>query len=257
MVRRILLVSIVAFLVLCVAGTAFLSWAAKRAEPLYSGEVAAAGLQGAVKVRFGPHAVPTIEARSLEDMLFAQGFLVASERMWQMDLMRRLATGRLAEVLGRDALPADRMFRTLGLARAARESFQALEGPYRGMLESYAAGVNAYREQAAAHLPLEYLIGRFEPAVWTSEDSLAIVEYMSWVLSFNAREELVFLALATRLGPERARELFPTDEGIPGPRPATEVFTDSAGLLAHFDDLLAMPARWGLPTPGAASNAWA
>lgn len=257
MVRRILLVTFAALLALCVVAGAFLLWSAKRAEPAYSGEIVAAGLNSPVKVRFGPHAVPTIEAETLEDLLFAQGFQVASERMWQMDLMRRLATGRLAEVLGEDALATDRMFRTIGLGRAARESFAALEEPYLGMLLSYTAGVNAYREQAADRLPVEYLIGRFEPAPWTGEDSLAIGEYMSWVLSFNAREELVFMALAARLGPERAREFFPTDEGIPGPEPAIDAFVDSAGLVERFDELLTMPALWGLPIPGAASNAWA
>lgn len=257
MVRRILRISLAALVIVCVVGGGFLLWSAKRAEPSYSGEVAAEGLASNVSVRYGPNAVPTIEAESLEDLLFAQGYLVASERMWQMDLMRRLATGRLAEVLGEGALAADRLFRTVGLGRAAQESFEALEEPYRGMLEAYAAGVNAYRAQAAGRLPVEYTITRFEPAPWTPEDSLAIAEYMSWMLSFNVREELVFMRMAARLGPERARELFPADEGVPGAEPATEAFTDSAGLLERFDELLAMPARWGLPTPGAASNAWA
>ncbi len=257
MVRRILLFALAAAVLLCLLGGAFLGWAAKRAEPTYSGEITATRLASPVKVRFGPNAVPTVEAQSLEDLLFAQGYLVASERMWQMDLMRRLASGRLAEVLGEDALAVDRMFRTFGLMQAAKASFEALEEPYRGMLEDYVAGVNAYREQAADRLPLEYLIARFEPAPWTPVDSLAIAEYMSWMLSFNAREELVFMRMAARVGPERARELFPTDEGIPGPEPASEAFTDSAELLERFDELLTLPARWGLPTPGAASNAWA
>ena len=257
MVRRILLASLAAILVLCVAALAYLTWAAKQAEPLYSGEVTAAGLSRPVQVRFGPHAVPTIEAETLQDLLFAQGFVVASERMWQMDLMRRLATGRLAEVFGKDALAADRMHRTIGLGRAARESFQTLDEPERGLLLSYAAGVNAYREQAVGRLPVEYLISRFEPAPWTPEDSLAIGEYMSWSLSFNARQELIFLALAARLGPQRARELFPTDKGIPGPEPDAAAFANAADLVEQLDELLALPTRWGLPTAGAASNAWA
>jgi acyl-homoserine lactone acylase PvdQ len=257
MVRRILLISVTAIVIVCVVGGGFLLWSAKQAEPSYSGEVALEGLASNVSVRFGPNAVPTIEAESLKDLLFAQGYLVASERMWQMDLMRRLASGRLAEVFGEGALATDRMFRTFGLAQAARASFEALEEPYRVMLEAYAAGIEAYREQASGRLPVEYLIARFEPDPWTPEDSLTIAEYMSWMLSFNKREELVFMRLAARLGPERARELFPTDEGIPGPQPAAETFRDSAKLLERFDELLTMPARWGLPTPGAASNAWA
>jgi len=260
MVRRILFVSLAVLVTLCIAALVFLFWSAKEAEPDYSGKLTMAGLKGRVEVRFGPYAVPTIEAETLDDLLFAQGFLVASERMWQMDLMRRLARGRLAEVLGEKALPADRMFRTLGLGRAARESYEALGEPYAGVLRAYAAGVNAYREQAAGHLPVEYLISRFEPAPWTPEDSLAISEYMSWMLSFNAREELVYLTMAAKLGPEQAAELFPTDEGVPAPQPPAEDLAASTSLIRsidRIDRLLAMPARWGLPTPGAASNAWA
>ncbi|MCG6862609.1 MAG: penicillin acylase family protein [Chromatiaceae bacterium] len=257
MVRRILLVSLAALFALCIAVAAYLVWAAKRSEPVYSGTVEAAGLNNPVKVRFGPHAVPTIEAETLQDLLFAQGFLTAAERMWQMDLMRRLATGRLAEVLGVEALATDRMFRTLGLGQAARESFSALRDSERDLLESYTAGVNAYRKHAANRLPVEYLIARFEPSPWAAEDSLAIGEYMSWLLSFNAREELIFMRMAAKLGPERARELFPTDEGILAPEPAAEVFASSDAPVERLGELLAMPAVWGLPVPGAASNAWA
>ena len=257
MVRRLLRYSLAAVVVLLLVASGFLFWSAKRAEPVYSGELEVAGLTSPVRVRFGPHAVPTVEAETLEDLLFAQGFLTASERMWQMDLMRRLATGRLAEMFGEDAVATDRLFRFLGLGRAAQEALEVVEEPVRGLLLAYAAGVNAYRDQAAGRLPLEYLISRFEPAPWKPVDSLAIGEYMSWLLSFNAREELVFMRMAARVGPDKARELFPTDEGIPGPEPAAALFADGAHLADRFDELLATPARWGLPVPGAASNAWA
>ena len=94
-------------------------------------KISVPGLAELVTVRFGPHAVPSIEAGTIEDALFAQGYVVAAERMWQMDLMRRLAQGRLAEVLGEDALPADRFFRTIGFGAAARRSLAELEAPYR------------------------------------------------------------------------------------------------------------------------------
>jgi penicillin amidase len=230
---------------------------AKLAEPSYSGEVRLSGIHAQVHVRFGPHAVPSIEAENIEDLLFAQGYILASERMWQMDLMRRLATGRLSEVMGEDTLGVDRLFRTIGLGRAADASFNALEEPYRRYLEAYAAGVNAYEADAAWRPPLEYLIARFRPAPWRPQDSLAIGEYMAWVLSFNARAELVYLRLAARIGPKRALELFPADEGIPAPAYARDLPDYAADFAPAFDRLLAQPARWGLPVPGAASNAWA
>lgn len=257
MARRILLVSLAVLLGLAVVGVSLLLWAAKRAEPSYGGEIAAAGLTSPVKVTYGPRAVPTIEAESLDDLLFAQGFVVASERMWQMDLMRRLAYGRLSEVFGEDTLAIDRMFRTFGLGRAAEESFESLGPRDRDLLASYAAGVNAYQKHAAVRLPVEYLLTGFAPAPWNGADSLAIGEYMARMMSFNAREELVFMRMAARVGPDMARELFPTDEGIAGPAPPPELFVTAADWIERYDALVAMPARFGLPIPGPASNAWA
>jgi penicillin amidase len=193
----------------------------------------------------------------MEDLMFAQGFLVASERMWQMDLLRRLASGRLAEVFGAEALPADRFFRTLGLHRAAQASLQGLEAPYSDYLAAYVRGVNRYRSWSLGRLPLEYRIAGFSPAPWRAEDSLVIAAYMAYMLSFNAREELAYLQVAARVGPVRALELFPTDEGIPAPDYARGLPDYAAGAAQALDELLAMPARWGLPAPGAASNGWA
>jgi acyl-homoserine lactone acylase PvdQ len=257
MVRRIVLAAIALLLTLALVGGALLYWSAKRAEPSYGGELVLAGLQAPVTVRYGPHAVPSVEAEGLADLLFAQGYLTAAERMWQMDMMRRLAKGELAEVLGADAVPADRLFRTLGLAQAARETLAALEPEYQEMLAAYAAGVNAYQAEAHGRPPLEYLIARFDPAPWRPEDSLAIAEHMAWMLSFNLREELAFLRLAARVGAARATELFPVDEGISASVAAARLPAPAVELARAFDDLLALPARYGLPGPGAASNGWA
>lgn len=265
MSRRILIRVLSILLILAATGAASLYWLARRAEPLYSGTLTLPGLTSPVRVGFGPQAVPTIAADTLPDLLFAQGYVVASERLWQMDTLRRLASGRLAEVFGAGALPADRFFRTLGLAREARRTLEHLDAADRDLLAAYAAGVNAYRDEARARLPLEYRIAGFAPAPWVPEDSLVIGGYMAWTQSFNLRAELTFLRLAARIGPERARELFPTDEGIPAPavapelvrhlsahRPSRKRLTAAPSLDAAFQ----LPARFGLPIPGAASNAW-
>jgi penicillin G amidase len=250
---------------LALAAGGFLYVQAKRAEPGYSGTVRLDGLGAHVMVRYGAHAVPTIDASDLDDLLFAQGYVVASERMWQMDLMRRLATGRLAEVLGEQVLPADRFFRTIGLGAAARRGLDALDDADRAHLVAYAAGVNAYIAGAEGRLPFEYRIAGFAPALWTPADSLAIAEYMGWVLSFNVREELVFLATAARVGAERAAGLFPVDEGVEPPpvSPALAAHLDAAGVPGASatpdptpDPVAALIRDLGLPVPGAASNAW-
>jgi penicillin amidase len=230
---------------------------AHRAEPAYDGKLVLAELAAPVTVDYGPHAVPSLRAQNLEDLLFAQGFVTASERMWQMDLLRRAACGRLAEVFGERALPVDRLMRTLGLARAAERDLAALGPQARALLRAYAEGVNAYRAAAGKRPPLEYVLTRLEPTPWTPLDSLAIIEYMSYLLSFNAREELAFLRVARRIGPERARELFPVDEGMPAePLPAglDEIHASLTDPFAAADKI---SAGLGLPRPGPASNAWA
>ncbi len=243
--------------ILVAAASAYLFWATKAAEPRYSGAYRFDELSAEVTVRFGAHAVPTIEASRATDLIFAQGFVVASERMWQMDLMRRLAQGRLAEVMGEPPLAVDRFFRAIGLGAVARASLTALEPSYRELLRAYAAGVNAYLREARNRLPLEYRLAGIKPEPWQPEDSLAVAAYMSWKLSFNAREELTFLRLAARLGNQRAAELFPTDEGVPAPPPDPDLPQLSAGLAAGLAKVVSLPARYGLPIPGAASNAWA
>ena len=272
MSRRLLvwfILSIASILALVtVGGGGTLYWLAKRAEPAYSGRVALPGLARPVTVRFGPHAVPTIEAADLRDLVFAQGYVTASERMWQMDLLRRLAGGRLAELFGPEAVAVDRFFRTVGLPTEARRALEAMDDADRALLDAYAAGVNAYRDGARGRRPLEYLIAASEPAPWRPEDSLLIGAYMAWTQSFNARGELTFLRLARRIGAERARLLFPTDAGIAPPEVPPELVealaetsvSDSARQpaldIAALDPILEYPARLGLPTPTAASNAW-
>lgn len=254
---RISTLSLALLLTTCLATAGYVHWRAKQAEPAYAGTLTVAGLSAPVQITFGPHAVPTIRAATREDLFFAQGYVLASERMWQMDLMRRVAGGTLAEVLGERALPADRLFRTLGLGRAARRNLAVLSDEVRGYLDAYARGVNAYRGHAARRLPLEYRIAGFEPAPWQPADSLAIGEYMAFLLSVNLREEVVYLRLAHRLGPERVLELFPTDEGVPAPAYARELPDYALETDGLFDTYDRLATEWGLPRVGAASNSWA
>ena len=262
--RRLLLAGVAGLILLPLFAGGGIYWLGNRAEPVYDGSLELQGLDAAVQVRFGPHAVPSIDAASLDDLLFAQGYVVAAERFWQMDLMRRLAGGRLAEVFGEPALVADRYYRTVGLPLAAREAYAALEPEYRRMLDRYSEGVNAYLEQSRGRAPLEYLIAGFEPEPWRPQDSLVIGEYMAWINSVNLREELAFLRLARRLGNALALELFPADVGMPAPD-GPEDLPDYAALLPPpaalgvYGDRLEPLAGGPLPIPlltGGASNVW-
>lgn len=256
--RRWLLSALIVLVLLAAAAAGTLLWLGKRAEPRYDGALALSGLETPVTLTFGAHAVPTIEAASVEDALFAQGYMVAAERMWQMDMLRRLAGGRLAEVFGAGALPADRFYRTMGLPLAARQAYAALEPEYQRLLRRYAAGVNAYIAQAAGRLPLEYLVAGFEPAPWRPEDSLVIGEYMAWINSVNLREELSFLKLAVRLGNAKALELFPVDVGVAAPETAYDLPSYRPLARAVPDTPVIAQALPVAPMlQGGASNVWA
>ena len=231
---------------------------AREAEPPYGGQARLPGLHAPVTVTFGAHAVPHVRAASSRDLFFAQGYLVARERLWQMDLLRRMARGRLAEVAGPRAVAVDRLFRLVGLETAARASIPLIGEEVQSYLQAYAEGVNAYRREAERRLPLEYRLSGETPQPWETVDSAAILEYMSFLLSFNARHELTFLKLAARIGLARALELFPVGEGEAAPPypPELEEASGRAGHAAGEVAALLAAAAAGAPWDGPASNSW-
>jgi penicillin G amidase len=220
--------TVLAILVLLLAGS--LLWV-RSSRPAYGGVVRVAGLAAPAEVWWDSLGVPHIHAASLEDLVFVQGWVHASERLWQMELLRRVAEGRLAEFAGAGAESSDRFLRTLGLWRAAGEAEAALDAGTRALLERYAAGVNA-RIARRGVLPPEFLVTGIRPEPWTVRHSLAAEKVMAWDLSQYWIS--VSLSRAVReLGPDLARHLYPRgaewgvtilEDGSPaGEPPATEL----------------------------------
>jgi penicillin amidase len=183
----------------------------------------------------------------------ALGWLHARDRMFQMELMRRGAAGRLAELVGPPALRLDRFTRTLGLARRAQADLAAQSPETRAVLESYAAGVNAWIAARGRFAAPEFLaLGAPEP--WQPEHSLLWGKVMGLWLSGNWRSELERARLAALLPPERLRELFPAEGSAGRPdQPQAALDPDRLGRLAAA--LPRFPEAGTLP--GSASNAWA
>lgn len=176
--------------------------------PANDGEHIVRGLGGEVEILWDSLGVPHIRASSEEDLYFALGYLHARDRLWQMDLFRRVADGRLAEVLGPQLVETDRFLRTLGLGRAARVGAAALDPDRRPGLEAYAAGVNAWLDGRRGALPPEFVVLRFEPEPWEVEHSLMLEKIMAWDLTSYERE--LNLARSVRsLDPARAMHLMP------------------------------------------------
>jgi len=114
----------------------------------------------------------------VEDLAEAQGYVMAQDRLWQMDLLRRVARGQLSEILGSRTLPIDKEFRTYGFARAAERDASLLDPESRKVMEAYARGVNQFITQNKKNLPLEFSLLGYEPAPWQPSDTLAVSGYM-------------------------------------------------------------------------------
>jgi penicillin G amidase len=158
------------------------------------------GLRDKVTIRRDERGIPYIEAKNDEDLYFAQGYITASDRLWQMDLFRRTARGELAEVLGAGpnnmALEQDKQHRLIGFAQAADAEAAQTSPRSRALLEAYAKGVNAYIESLdAKSLPPEFRILQYKPRPWTPSDSLIIVKIFFEALSNTWRLDLMREAL--------------------------------------------------------------
>ena len=210
--KRILLILIVLLAIGAAAGG---WWWGRQSLPALDGEQRLPGLTGPVEVLFDQWGVPHVYAAGQEDAWAAAGMLHARDRLWQMELYRRAANGRLSEVLGEQALPVDRRLLTLGLRSAAEAEWEKAPPAVRTALTRYAEGVNAERARALGrYKPLEFQLLRFDPAPWTPVDSLVIGRLLAWRLAENHQSELVRHALAARFGATEAQRLagtYPSD----------------------------------------------
>ena len=178
-----------------------------RAMPAYSGVEKLPGLSAEVRVWRDAHGVPHVFAGSMDDAARALGYLHAGERMFQMEILRRVGQGRMAEIRGADLLGVDKFIRTLGLYREAKASFSALSPAAQTRLEAYAEGVNAYL--ANRPLPPEFLLAGDRPEPWKPADSLVIAKIEAYQLSQNFKLKLLRARLLRKLGPEQESWMFP------------------------------------------------
>ncbi len=188
---------------------AYAYYVAHSALPQLDGQVQISGLAAPATVTRDSHGVPTIEAANLEDLFFAQGYVTAQDRLWQMDVMRRFGGGELSEILGESLLKLDREQRILGLRDTARKALQTASPRDHIFFEAYARGVNAYIGSRARNLPIEFRILGYKPTPWLPEDSLVIANQMVKDLNFHyffdalSREKIL-----AKLGPALTADLY-------------------------------------------------
>jgi penicillin amidase len=213
---RLLRAGVVLLLLLAAAGGGgffyarhWLRGTTAAALPQIDGTLPVAGLHGAVSVQRDVHGVPHIHAGSLDDLVFAQAFVTAEDRLFQMDTLRRHAAGELAEILGAALIPHDKQQRTLQIRAAADRAVAALPADQIHLLEVYAQGVNAAMAQQAAHLPIEFRLLGYQPAPWTPRDSVLVSLAMFQDLTDEHATKLDREALTAQLTAAGAADLIP------------------------------------------------
>ena len=208
-ISRILLWLLLAVVVILAGLAAYAYYIAHAALPQLDGRLQIGGLSAPVTVTRDGHGVPTIEAASLDDLFFAQGYVTAQDRLWQMDLMRRYGGGELSEIFGEDALKVDREQRILGLRAAARKALEIASPRDRSFLEAYARGVNAYIGTQGGHLPIEFRILRYAPKPWSIDDSVVIAYVLVKDLNYHYfYDALSHEKILAKLGPELTADLY-------------------------------------------------
>ncbi len=191
------------------AGRHFIRNAMRQNLPQLDGSLAVHGLAAPVTVARDARGVPHIHANSMDDLIFAQGYVTAQDRLWQMDLLRRHASGQLAAILGRSMLEHDRLQRILQLRAAADRAIAVLPADQRHWLEVYARGVNASIAAQRAHLPVEFRLLAYQPAPWTPRDSILVGLALFQDLTTGFPAKLGREALAEHLSPDLIADLYP------------------------------------------------
>lgn len=248
MLRRIVRIVGIALGVALVASVVAYLWLRSSGRPQRSGSATLDGLERPVAVRFDAWGVPDVEAASEADAWRAVGWLHANDRLFQMEMGRRAASGRLSELFGARAVGFDRRMRRLRFRRLAEAAAAGVAPATFTALEAYAEGVNAWLAARGTDLPPELRVLRVRPEPWTPADTLSLTIMMARNLSpIESPPELERFELLRAFGPERAREL----DGAP----AATLFPEIEEMART---LAARPAEVGsrAESSGLGSNNW-
>jgi penicillin amidase len=206
---RILSYTVFVLLLIAIVAVAWLYSIAHSALPQLDGNMAVPGISSKVRVIRDGHGVPTIEAASLEDLFFVQGYVTAQDRLWQMDVMRRAAAGELSEIIGADTLAMDREQRILGLRVAAEAALKNISVRDRAYFDAYTRGVNTFLESHRDRLSLEFRVLKYQPRPWSVTDSLLVGARMVQDLNhYSNPPSLTREKILAKLGPQLTADLY-------------------------------------------------
>jgi penicillin amidase len=254
---RLALAALLLLAGLCVVGA---WWLIHRPLPRLHGSMMLPGLREGVTVDRDAWGRPWIRANSLEDLAMAQGYVVAQDRLWQMDVIRRVAAGDIAEIVGPAGLKLDRENRTLGMREVAEAAAARMDPETRSLVEAYARGVNRYIEEHRHALPIEFAMLRYSPRPWTPADTFLVSAYMWKTLTTTWKAKLNRAKITALVGPEKARDLFVIDSPLDhfivgGPRGSDEGESKTPPAGAPKNSRPSAPRAAG-PPPAETEAAW-
>ena len=209
MIKKIFLGLLVIVVLLVAGGYFYVNHIRQAALPDFSADIHLPGLKAPVEVYRDSLGVPHIIARNEHDLYMATGYLEAQDRMWQMDLVRRVAQGRLSEIFGDKAIEADKLLRKLRIPQTSERWWNNMDDSMRNRLQWYADGVNAYLHERGDDLPMEFRILSYTPEPWKPQHSVNLVGYMSWMLETGYKTEAMATLVNQRLGADYLKDFLP------------------------------------------------
>jgi len=242
-IKLILKITVIIVAVLIIAGLVLISRIKNGAVPDYDGETILSGLGSEVTVFRDERGMPHIYASNEHDLYFTVGYVMAQERLWQMDLIRRATTGRLSEIFGEDYVQTDLFLRCLEMTAKSKQVLSNTDPEILSSIQAYADGVNAYIENAGRKLPPEFIILSYRPDPWKLEDIANIIGYMGWDLaSDNLESDIFYYRLVNRIGEEKASLLIPDfksggSEVFPGFSLDDKLLRNATEFLSSLDRL--------------------
>lgn len=219
--------------------------------------IALPGIMEPIEIARDATGIPHIRANSLGDLMFGLGYATAEDRLWQLDILHRVAFGRLAEIAGEAALPSDMFMLTLGIRRASEAGASRLSGETKAALDSFSAGVNGYIAHKGRFIGPEFAFGRYRPLPWDAAASIGNLKVMGWTLDGFLEKLLLRDSISAAIGEEWAALLFNDDVSRAAGEPvvSTAAYTALQGHLRAATQAMEQVAGVRTDIPG--SNNWA
>jgi len=240
--------------------TAFLiaaKYMIESAFPDYDGEIRCAGIDNGVEIYRDSIGVPSIYADSREDAAFALGFTHAQERFFQMEMMRRAVEGRLSEIVGEKTVPIDKMFRTLGLFKSARRSWEISSAAAKEIITAYSNGVNEYLNENRNNISIEFDLLDYSPEPWSPVHSISIIKLLAWELNMSWWIDASMIEAAGKLPPDELDDILPYDLPRGYVNKISALIKSAPSIGKFITSNINAENLLGFDASAAGSNAWA